>query len=136
MSNWLKILTIIALASMTPGVALSSVDGPIPSKSETLTLTSDFSGKWSVRWLSNDSRNPLMLTQNAINFTGNYINDAKDNCLVSGELELVSQLIKFQVKCPQWNIQMEGFPTLDGKTIVGEYLAYGKAVGGFIMSKE
>ncbi len=78
----------------------------------------------------------MQLTQNAIRFTGQYVNDSKDNCTVSGDLDPASQLIKFQIKCPKWEIQMEGFPSLDGKIIVGEYLAYGRAVGGFIMSKE
>jgi hypothetical protein len=31
---------------------------------------------------------------------------------------------------------MEGYPLLDGKLIVGKYLAYGNAVGGFVMTKE
>jgi len=40
------------------------------------------------------------------------------------------------VECPKWDIEMEGYPSLDGKLIVGKYLAYEKAVGGFIMTKD
>lgn len=132
----LKYFIIIALVftSIAPVVASSSLSGLVPVKSKQLNF--NFSGKWTVRWLSNDSRNPLTLTQNVTKFTGLYINDAKDNCNVSGDLDTANKFIKLEVKCPKWDIQMEGFSTLDGKTIVGEYLAYGKAVGGFIMSKE
>ena len=131
--TWM-VMTAIVLAASTPGIALPSVDSSSPAQPE--RLISDFSGTWTVRWLSNDSRNPMKLAQKVTYFTGVYINDAKDNCSVSGALDTTNQLIKLQVKCPKWDIQMEGFPTLDGKTIVGEYLAYGKAAGGFIMTRE
>jgi hypothetical protein len=134
MFKWRIVLTIMMLTYMTPGVAVSSLSSSMPVKSE--NIDSSLSGNWTVRWLSNDSRNPMTLNQNTINFTGQYVNDSKDNCDVSGDLDPTSHLIKLQVKCPKWDIQMEGFPTLDGKIIVGEYLAYGRAVGGFIMSKK
>ncbi len=134
MFKWRIILIVAVFVSATPGMALSRLDGSTPAKPGQASI--DFSGRWTVRWLSNDTRNPMQLTQNAMKFTGQYVNDSKDNCSVSGDLDPAGHLIKFQVTCPKWEIQMEGFSTLDGKTIVGEYLAYGRAVGGFIMSKE
>jgi len=126
-------LTLMVLTSMTPAIAVSSSSTSIPAKAE--TSAPDLSGSWTVRWISNDSRNPMTLTQNAMKFTGQYRNDAMQYCAVSGDMDPESQLIKLQIQCPKWDINMEGFPTLDGSTVVGNYLAYGKAVGGFIMTK-
>lgn len=128
------VLSMIILTSLIPRTVLTALNNDLPPK----VINSDFnfSGSWTVRWLSNDSLNPMTLNQDAFKFSGHYVNDLQDNCSVSGELEPSSQFIKFLVKCPKWDIQMEGFSTLDGRTIVGEYFAYGKAAGGFIMSKK
>jgi len=96
----------------------------------------DFSGKWQVRWLSNDSRNPMTLNQISGKFAGSYINDAKDQCPVSGGFDAVTRQVTLRIACPKWGIEMEGYASLDGKLIVGKYLAYGNAVGGFTMTKE
>lgn len=96
----------------------------------------DFSGKWHVRWLSNDSRNPMTLNQTSGKFTGTYINDAKDRCSVSGEFAATTRQVTLHIACPKWGIDMEGYASLDGKLIVGKYLAYGNAVGGFTMTKK
>jgi hypothetical protein len=89
-----------------------------------------------VRWLSNDSRNPMILNQASGKFTGTYINDAKDHCSVSGEFAAASRQVTLRIACPKWDIEMEGYASLDGKLIVGKYLAYGNAVGGFTMTKK
>ena len=96
----------------------------------------DFSGKWQVRWLSNDSRNPLTLSQASGKLTGTYINDAKDHCSVSGEFAAATRQVTLRIACPKWNIEMEGYASLDGKLVVGKYVAYGNAVGGFTMTKK
>jgi len=96
----------------------------------------DFSGKWQVRWLSNDSRNPMTLTQTSGKLTGAYINDAKDPCSVSGDFAAATRQVTLRIACPKWGIEMEGYASLDGKLIVGKYLAYGNAVGGFTMTKK
>lgn len=108
--------------------------GVLPSQSgEAVT---DFSGKWVVRWLSNDTQNSMSLTQANGKFTGTYTSDNKDLCSVSGEFAPSNSGITLVILCPKWDIQLDGFPTLDGKMIVGKYLAYGSATGGFIMTKE
>ncbi len=96
----------------------------------------DFSGKWQVRWLSNDSRNPMTLSQTSGKLTGTYINDAKDHCSVSGEFAAATRQVTLKITCPKWGIEMEGYASRDGKLIVGKYLAYGNAVGGFTMTKK
>jgi hypothetical protein len=96
----------------------------------------DFSGTWQVRWLSNDSLNPLILNQASEKFTGTYVNDAKDRCSVTGEFGAATRQVTLHIACPKWGIDMEGYASLDGKLIVGKYLAYGNAIGGFAMTKK
>jgi len=107
--------------------------GSLSHSGQTIT---DFPGKWQVRWLSNDSRNPLTLSQASGKFTGTYINDAKDHCSVSGEFAAATRQVMLRIACPKWGIEMEGYASLDGKLIVGKYLAYGNAVGGLTMTKK
>ena len=114
-------------------VASIMLAGALSHSGQTIT---DFSGKWQVRWLSNDSRNPLTLSQASGKFTGFYINDAKDHCSVSGEFAAATRQVTLRIACPKWGIEMEGYASLDGKLIVGKYLAYGNAVGGFTMTKK
>jgi hypothetical protein len=42
-----------------------------------------FSGNWIVKWLSNNSINEMILNQTGAKFSGTYINDGKDRCVVS-----------------------------------------------------
>ena len=114
-------------------VASLMMSGALPHSEQAVT---DFSGKWQVRWLSNDSRNPMTLSQTSGKLTGTYINDAKDQCPVSGEFVAATRQVTLRIACPKWGIEMEGYASLDGKFIVGKYLAYGNAVGGFVMTKE
>ena len=114
-------------------VASLMTAGALPHSEQAVT---DFSGKWQVRWLSNDSRNPMTLSQASGKLTGTYINDAKDHCSVSGEFAAATRQVTLKITCPKWGIEMEGYASLDGKLIVGKYLAYGNAVGGFTMTKE
>jgi hypothetical protein len=105
-----------------------------PSKSK--ELTTDLSGNWTVRWLSNDTYNPMFLTQAKEILSGTYTNDKKDYCSVSGKFNPNSNTITLQIVCQEWKIRMEGFSSLDRKLIVGSYLAYGNSVGGFMMNRE
>jgi hypothetical protein len=123
--NLFFVALLIAASIIVTGALCSSVQA-----------VTDFSGRWQVRWLSNDSRNPMTLNQTSGKFTGTYINDAKDQCSVSGEFAAVTRQVTLRIACPKWGIEMEGYASLDGKLIVGNYLAYGNAAGGFTMTKE
>ncbi len=96
----------------------------------------DFSGKWIVRWLDNDTRNPISLTKTDGRLDGTYVNDKKDICSVSGHLVQNSNRITLHVDCPKWDISMEGVPSLDGNTIEGTYFAYGKSRGSFVITRK
>jgi len=125
MKNLLFVTAILVASIMLAG-----------SLSHSGQAVTDFSGKWQVRWLSNDSRNPLTLSQASGKFTGTYINDAKDRCSVSGEFAAATRQVTLRIACPKWGIEMEGYASLDGKLIVGKYVAYGNAVGGFTLTKK
>jgi hypothetical protein len=125
MMKKILIVTLIIAALVIMGV-VSSMYGQ---------SVTDFSGRWSVRWLDNDTRNPMVLTQTDKHLTGTYVNDKNDTCLVSGEYPQNNKQITLRIDCPKWSITMEGFPSLDGKTIVGKYMAYVTSTGGFIMTK-
>ncbi len=126
MKRNLLFIAVLLMASATLGITLS----------QSGELVTDFSGNWTVRWLSNDTYNPMSLTQTEEILSGTYTNDEKDSCSVSGRFTADSSSIILQIVCPKWNIQMEGFSSLDRKLIVGNYLAYGDFVGGFIINKE
>jgi len=125
MKNLLFVTAILVASIMMAG-----------SLSHSGQAVTDFSGKWQVRWLSNDSRNPMTLSQASGNFMGTYINDAKDHCSVSGEFAAATRQVTLRIACPKWGIEMEGYASLDGKLIVGKYVAYGNAAGGFTMTKK
>jgi len=125
MKNLLFVTAILVTSIMMAG-----------SLSHSGQAVTDCSGKWQVRWLSNDSRNPMTLSQASGNFTGTYINDAKDRCPISGEFAAATRQVTLRIACPKWGIEMEGYASLDGKLIVGKYVAYGNAVGGFTMTKK
>ncbi|MFZ1982649.1 MAG: hypothetical protein WAU61_15205 [Smithella sp.] len=95
----------------------------------------DYSGMWAVTWLDNNTRNPMSLNQNKDQLTGIYTNDNKESCSVTGEYIKSNRQILLSIKCPAWGIQMDGIPSLDGKTIEGKYVAYGTSAGKFIMAK-
>ena len=126
MKQRLLFVATMIVASIILGVALSHAGQAV----------TDFSGKWQVRWLANDSRNPMSLNQDFGRFAGIYTNDAKVACYVSGEFTADIRKVILRIVCKEWGIEMEGYPSLDGKLIVGKYLAYGNAVGGFVMTKE
>ena len=98
--------------------------------------TIDLSGKWTVTWLDNGSRNKMTLTQTADRLSGQYTNDSNDVCSVSGTLNVEGRSLRLQITCPKWDIKMDGHYSADGKTVVGSYLAYGSSAGGFQMSRE
>jgi hypothetical protein len=115
-------------------VAVFSMAGVTLSISEQTVI--DFSGTWIVRWLDNDSRNPMSLTQTDGRLTGTYVNDKKDTCSVVGEYAQNNNRITLRIDCPKWDINMEGLPSLDAKTIEGSYIAYGTSKGAFVMTKK
>lgn len=94
----------------------------------------DFSGKWIVRWMDNDTRNPITLTQADGRLDGTYVNDSKDSCKVSGHL-VKNNRVTLHIDCPKWDISMEGTASSDGNIIEGTYSAYGTSKGGFEMKR-
>jgi len=124
------IKNILIVASIVAALAITGVAASIFGQAAT-----DFSGTWIVRWLSNDTRNPMSLTQTDGHLTGTYVNDKNDTCSVSGEYTQNNSRITLRIDCPKWDIKMEGLPSLDGKTIEGKYMAYGTSTGGFVMIK-
>lgn len=98
--------------------------------------TVDLSGKWTVVWLDNGSRNQMTLTQSADRLSGQYTNDSKEICSVSGTLSMERRNLTLQITCPKWDIKMDGQYSADGKIVVGSFLAYGNSTGGFQMSRE
>lgn len=108
---------------------------PAAARSQSAALPADVSGAWTVRWVSNDTRNPMSLSQASGKISGSYTNDSKEFCGVSGELAALSARLKLRISCPKWDIQMDGYLSRDGKIVVGTYLAYGDSRGGFLMSR-
>jgi len=106
----------------------------MPSLSEQKIF--DFSGSWIVRWLDNDTRNPISLTQINERLNGTYTNDKKETCSISGQLVQKNNHITLRVDCPQWDIVMDGVPSSDGNTIKGIYIAYGTSKGDFEMTRK
>lgn len=96
----------------------------------------DLSGNWVVRWLDNNTSNPVTLTQTDGSLKGTYVNDSRDVCSVSGKLVQNNSRVALIVDCPKWDIMMEGALSPDGKTVEGAYLAYGTARGSFVMTKK
>jgi hypothetical protein len=117
-------------------VMLIAAAVPAPGYCQTSPGVSDFTGTWSVRWLSNDSRNPMSVVQRGTELTGNYRDDAGDQCTVFGNFAPQPRRVALQISCPKWAIKMDGFASVDGKIVAGHYTAYGNSVGGFLMSRE
>jgi hypothetical protein len=95
----------------------------------------DLAGRWSVIW-SNTSKNAMTLANKNGRFTGNYENDDKDSCSVTGNFLASNQHVAIQIVCPKWDIRMQGTAAKDSKTIRGSYQAYVDGVGKFVMTKQ
>jgi hypothetical protein len=95
----------------------------------------DISGAWIAIWSNNNSRNDLLLGYGGGQLTGTYINDAKEHCTVSGNLLDGVRRFVLTVRCPRWDILMEGLVAADGRTASGSYRAYGSATGTFTMMR-
>jgi hypothetical protein len=95
----------------------------------------DLSGQWTVTW-DNNSQNAMSVALTGDRFSGNYINDAKESCPVTGNLDTESSRLALQIVCPSWDIRMQGRASSDGKVIEGNYQAYIDATGTFTMSKQ
>jgi hypothetical protein len=93
----------------------------------------DISGAWTAVW-SNNNRNDLVLGYSGgQQLTGTYVNDAKAACAVTGNvLDGVKRFV-LTVRCPHWDLLMEGVVAGDGRTAKGSYRAYGNATGPFTM---
>ncbi|HEX5057437.1 MAG TPA: hypothetical protein VFX02_13200 [Gammaproteobacteria bacterium] len=95
----------------------------------------NYSGSWTFTW-DNDSANTnaAVLNQDGDAITGNYVNDSKENCPITGQLDSSGAKMALTITCPKWEIKSDGSivnPTL----VEGKYLAYGDSSGDFKMAK-
>jgi hypothetical protein len=112
---------------LQPGIFAGLLAAAAPACAQAALGVTDFGGSWTVRWLSSDSRNPIVLQQDGTSFKGSYTNDTRDRCAVSGTFATELHRIALRISCPQGDIQVTGVPSLDGKFIAGR---------GFMMSRE
>lgn len=94
------------------------------------------SGDWIVKWLDNNTLNPMTISQADGRLMGTYINDSKEICSVTGHPVKNSSRVTLNIDCPKWDISMEGTVSGDGNTIEGTYRAYGTSQGGFLMTRK
>src|SRR5689334_4732697 len=88
-------------------------------------LAQDITGAWIAVW-SDNSRNDLVLGHSGgQQLSGSYVNDAKEHCNVTGNLLDGVKRFVLTVRCPRWDILMEGVVAGDGRTAKGSYRAYG-----------
>jgi len=96
----------------------------------------DLAGSWEVQWDDNaKNRNPLTLTIAAERLSGSYINDDKDNCTVTGNVDTKSRDLALSIICPQWDIRMQGRGSAAWNSVSGAYQAYINSTGSFTMKK-
>jgi hypothetical protein len=98
-------------------------------------VAQDIAGAWVAVW-SNHSRNDLVLGHSGgQQLSGSYVNDAKDHCTITGNLLDGVKRFVLTVRCPHWDILMEGVVAGDSRTAKGSYRAYGNATGQFTMMR-
>ncbi|MEQ1752559.1 MAG: hypothetical protein ABL973_00335 [Micropepsaceae bacterium] len=96
----------------------------------------DLTGKWRVTWAQNvNNTNNLDLTQSENRITGTYVNDAKENCRITGTIDEAGTQLALQVACKTWGIRMEGTVSVDRTTVSGNYAAYLDDKGTFVMKR-
>jgi hypothetical protein len=95
----------------------------------------DLSGQWTVTW-DNNSQNAMSVALTGGRFSGNYINDSKESCSVTGNFDAENSRLALQIVCPNWDIRMQGQASSNGKAIEGSYQAYIDTTGKFTISKQ
>jgi hypothetical protein len=121
------------LAASVISIMAGCAGSPTPDIPDILV---DYSGKWIIKWLSNNSQNSMTLAQKAGDLSGTYSNDLGESCPVTGEYRSDSRDIEIEIECPIWEIELRGFGSQNGSMITGEYSASGDATGRFVMAKE
>jgi hypothetical protein len=115
---------------------ISIVAGCAGSTPDIPDILVDYSGNWTVKWLSNNSLNSMTLAQKAGQLSGTYSNDLGESCPVTGEYHSDNRDIEISIECPGWSIDLTGFGSQNGSMITGNYSATGDATGRFVMAKE
>ncbi len=88
-------------------------------------------GQWSVSW-QNGTPNELSLRKTGGGFSGFYINDNGDACPI--QAKRFNNTNEFLIQCPKWNIKCRVTSRSNGRWS-GNYLAYGNAIGTFVMTR-
>lgn len=98
------------------------------------SASANLSGLWRVTWAQDaKNTNELELLQTGTRITGNYVNDSKENCGVTGAIDEVGSKLALQVACKNWGIRMDGVVSADRNTVTGNYTAYLNDKGTFSM---
>jgi hypothetical protein len=97
--------------------------------------TDDLAGRWTVIW-DNNSKNNLSLENKDGLLSGKYQNDKKESCSVTGKLAAPDRNLGLKIVCSGWNIEMQGAPSKDSRTLTGTYQAYGSTSGAFSMIRQ
>lgn len=98
-------------------------------------LALDVTGSWVAKW-PNGAQNEISLRSDNGRLSGICVNDARDQCTVSGNFVETNRHIVLTIKCPRWDIRMQGTVSADGRTASGTYQAYVAASGQFTMEKQ
>ncbi len=100
------------------------------------TDAADLAGRWLIRWGDNPkNENALSLSGRNDRLAGTYINDSKNSCTVTGNINQQSGEFALTIVCPAWDIRMQGSKATDGKSAAGSYQAYVNSRGKFTMRK-
>jgi hypothetical protein len=117
----IKTLTLIVVFMIT-------LSNKVLSGSDTLT------GDWIVQWDNEtDNKNVLFLSANEGRITGTYFSDSDASCSVTGNLREQDRQFSLTIVCPDWDIRMQGTGSADWKNSSGDYQAYVKSQGRFVM---
>jgi len=100
------------------------------------TGAAELAGRWLIRWDDNPkNENALSLSARNDRLTGTYINDSKNSCTVTGNINVRTQEFALTIVCPAWDIRMHGSGAGDGRSAAGSYQAYVNSRGKFTMRK-
>jgi hypothetical protein len=108
----------------------------IALESSAASETTVLAGRWVVRWDGNPlNENALSLSFNGLRVSGTYVNDAKEQCTVTGTANDKTNEFALTIVCPKWDIRIQGTLAPDSRTASGSYQAYTNAHGLFTMRK-
>ncbi len=95
----------------------------------------DLTGYWIFSW-DNDpnNANTANLKQGMGTITGSYINDAKENCPITGRITSLTA-VTITITCPNWDIKADG-SIVDSNLVIGSYFAYGSTHGIYRMVRK